>query len=141
MRKNYMKNGEIREGNSLHYDGKGFYTGNGRSSKSSSWKYLIALALGLIVAGILFSNFVVKAEPPTTCPAGQEPIGAGACRITPTGCPYGDSMDKATCDKYGGETNPERDYFDAEGNKYNYKGELILPVEQPPVVTTESWGK
>jgi hypothetical protein len=31
-------------------------------------------------------------------------------------------------DKQGGETNPTRDYFDAEGNKYDYQGNLIQPV-------------
>ena len=32
-----------------------------------------------------------------TCPAGQEPIGDGNCRITPTGCPYGDSVPMEEC--------------------------------------------
>lgn len=36
-------------------------------------------------------------------------------------------------DKQGGDTNPERDYFDAEGNRYDYQGNLIQAVPPVPV--------
>lgn len=36
-------------------------------------------------------------EVPASCPEGQEPIGDGNCRITPTGCPYGDSVPMEYC--------------------------------------------
>jgi len=35
MKKDYMKNGEIREGNSLSFDGKGFTTNNDEPKKPS----------------------------------------------------------------------------------------------------------
>lgn len=35
MAKDYMKSGEIRQGDSLHFDGKGFYT---RNKKLTLWQ-------------------------------------------------------------------------------------------------------
>lgn len=39
------------------------------------------------------------AEETYTCPEGTEPIGSGACRITPTGCPWGDSIPMDKCEE------------------------------------------
>lgn len=39
-----------------------------------------------------------------TCQDGEMPIGNGACRIIPTGCPYGDSVPLDKCEPW-----PEED--------------------------------
>lgn len=42
---------------------------------------------------------------PYSCPEGQTPIGNGACRQTPTGCPYGDSIPMDMCSKFEPKQN------------------------------------
>lgn len=43
-------------------------------------------------------------------------------------------------DKCGGESNPKRDYFDAQGNRYDFEGNLVAPVT-PEMAEDVTWGK
>lgn len=45
--------------------------------------------------------------------------------------------DKTPADGSSG-TDPDRDYFDAEGNRFDYQGNLVQPAPQQEVVN-ESW--
>jgi hypothetical protein len=65
---------------------------------------IIPLVIGTLFTGALLqeSNQVIErvdanAPYPYTCPEGSYPIGDGACKLEPTGCPFGDSIPMEKC--------------------------------------------
>lgn len=96
----------------------------------------LVFLLGLLLTPKLLNKSVKPHA--TQCPPGSYSIDEHVCKKEPTGCPYGDSLPLEKC---GGETNPTRDYFDAQGNRYDYQGNLEQPVTPNQVETDYSWGK
>lgn len=91
-----------------------------------------------------------------TCPNGTYVIGydkgdegVPICKQNPTGCPYADSIpadspkcgppeNQSTTGKDATPPDPNRPYYDAAGNEYDYQGNLIkaaAPLEEATPVT------
>lgn len=75
------------------------------------WGFVAFLFAAIVIAYSVYVNTPVKAsEAVSGCPAGQTQIGTEngqpICRITPTGCPYGDSIPLDMCDKFKPEEQP-----------------------------------
>lgn len=107
-----------------------------------------ALVVQLIIVGILLIMPAQSRTQPAEaqqqsnpCPAGSYDIGISKdgqpiCKLEPTGCPYGDSIPlgpecdkhKPASDKDATPPDPDRPYYDAAGNKYDYQGNLIEPA-------------
>lgn len=94
----------------------------------------VGLSIGLAVRAALAQPAPVDRTDPQgynyTCPEGQEPIGGGACRITPTGCPFGDSVPLDKCEP-GPELECNADWTECH-MKEEYKGDGSQKVSQKP---------
>ena len=80
-----------------------------RLSRKLFW--FIALFLVLIALFYLRQSkaLVIPAAAAAQCPAGSYSLGDGACKLEPTGCPYGDSIpiDSPKCVPPPTEVQPE----------------------------------
>jgi len=111
-------------------------------------KVKIAVML-VLIAAITYcavSGYQVKivperanAQSTATCHEGSYEIGRKEdggdpiCKLEPTGCPYGDSIPLGPdCDKHAPKDptppDPDRPYYDGQGNQYDYQGNLINPA-------------
>lgn len=103
---------------------------------------LISIVIGASVGlGLTYVQSASAGNSDPVCPAPQflrgmdKETGAPVCGYV-TGCPYGDSIPLGPeCDKFAPNTNlpdPDRDYYDGQGNRFDYMGNL---VEAAPVTT------
>jgi hypothetical protein len=113
----------------------------------SKIKVVLIVILAVALAWVAY-NASVSAQEATYCPDGTYRIGDDketgqpVCKQNPTGCPYGDSipLDSPKCAPSDTDTNvgskdptppdPDRGYYDAAGNYYDYQGNLITPAPQ-----------
>lgn len=114
-----------------------------------------AAILGYVLLVLMFAGFWIYTHTGNAaraselpCPAGSYSIGIDEngqhiCKQEPTGCPYGDSIPMDMCDKFvpvnehkdqGDLPDPDRPYYDAEGNKFDASGNLIEAAPQPATI-------
>lgn len=92
-------------------------------------KKLIAIFVVVfaVTTGVVATRISANTQPSYdySCPTGQEPIGAGACRITPTGCPYGDSIPMGKCEA------PQHPSCQSNGKCFPEKPKKSAPKPKP----------
>ena len=121
---------------------------------------IVCWTIAIVAFNIYMNTPVVSAANGDGCPDGSYNIGVEKiegeiiCKLEPTGCPYGDSipLDSPKCappadpeNAYapwtGKDTTPpdaNRDYYDAQGNRYTYDGQKVDSAPKTPAASSET---